>query len=124
MARLSQAEYDRIRGVKTTGNSDVGVAESILAGIGSGIFKIFEGGATLGATLLDLGVDKNRAESVEAFFDDINPFDEIAEATAAGKITELIVNLGFPGGAAFKIGSGLTKATLRAKEAGTYLNKA
>ena len=123
MARLSQAEYDRIRGVKTTGNSDVGVAESILAGIGSGIFKIFEGGATLGATLLDLGVDKNRAESVEAFFDDINPFDEVAEATAAGKITELIVNLGFPGGAAFKIGSGLAKATLRAKEAGTYLSR-
>ena len=52
---------------------DVGVAKSILAGVGSGIFKIFEGGATLGATLLDLGVDKNRAEAVEAYFDEINP---------------------------------------------------
>jgi hypothetical protein len=78
----------------------------------------------LGATLLDLGVDKNRAEAVEAFFDDINPFDEMASATAAGKITELIVNLGIPGGAAFRIGSGLTKATLAAKEAGTYLGRA
>ena len=104
-------------------DKDIGVTKSILAGIGSGIFKIFEGGATLGATLLDLGVDKNRAEAVEAFFDDINPFDEVAEATAAGKITELIVNLGFPGGAAFRIGSGLAKATLRAKEAGTYLSR-
>jgi len=108
----------------TKEKKNIGVTQSMLAGIGSGIFKIFEGGATLGATLLDLGVDKDRAEAVEAFFDDINPFDEMAEATAAGKITELIVNLGFPGGYAFKIGSGLTKATLRAKEAGTYLGRA
>ena len=103
---------------------DIGVAQSIAAGIGSGIFKIFEGAASLGATLLDLGVDKNRAEAVEEFFDNINPFDEAAEATAAGKITELIVNLGIPGGVAFKLGSGLTKAALRAKEAGTYLSRA
>ena len=78
----------------------------------------------MGATLLDLGVDENRAEAVEAYFDEINPFDEMAEATAAGKITELIVNIGIPGGLAFKIGSGLTKATLRAKDAGTYLSRA
>jgi hypothetical protein len=103
---------------------NIGVTKSILAGVGSGIFKIFEGGATLGATLLDLGVDENRAEAVEAYFDEINPFDEMAEATAAGKITELIVNIGIPGGLAFKIGSGLTKATLRAKDAGTYLSRA
>ena len=122
---FTQADLDNLRGVKSkTSKQDVGVAQSILAGIGSGIFKIFEGGATLGATLLDLGVDKNRAEAVEAYFDEINPFDEIAEATAAGKITELIVNLGLPGGAAFKIGSGLTRATLAAKEAGTYLSRA
>jgi len=102
---------------------DTGLATSIAAGLGSGIFKIFEGAATLGATLLDLGVDKNRAEAVEAFFDDINPFDEAAEATAAGKITELIVNIGVPGGLAFKVGSGLTKATLQAKKAGKYLSR-
>jgi len=103
---------------------DIGVATSMLAGLGSGIFKIFEGAATLAATLMDLGVDKDRAEAVEAYFDKINPFDEAAEATAAGKITELIVNIGIPGGIAFKVGSGLTKAALRAKEAGTYLSRA
>jgi len=102
---------------------EYGLSTSILAGLGSGVFKIFEGAATLGATLLDLGVDKNRAEAVEAFFDDINPFDEAAEATAAGKITELIVNIGVPGGLAFKVGSGLTKATLQAKKAGKYLSR-
>jgi hypothetical protein len=102
---------------------DYGLATSILAGVGSGVFKIFEGAATLGATLLDLGIDKNRAEAVEEYFDKINPFDEAAEATAAGKITELIINIGIPGGLAFKIGSGLTKATLKVKEAGTYLSR-
>jgi len=101
---------------------DYGLATSILAGVGSGVFKIFEGAASLGATLLDLGVDKNRAEAVEAYFDEINPFDEAAEATAAGKITELIINIGIPGGLAFKVGSGLTKATLQAKQAGKYLS--
>jgi hypothetical protein len=104
-------------------SKDYGLATSILAGVGSGVFKIFEGAATLGATLLDLGIDRNRAEAVEEYFDKINPFDEAAEATAAGKITELIINIGIPGGLAFKIGSGLTKATLKAKEAGTYLSR-
>jgi len=103
-------------------SDDVGLATSIAAGIGSGVFKIFEGAATLGATLMDLGVDKDRAEAVEQFFADINPFDEAAEATAAGKITELIVNIGIPGGLAFKMGSGLTKAALTAKKAGKYLS--
>ena len=103
------------------GSEDSNWLASMAAGVPSGIFKIFEGVATLGATLMDLGVDKDRADSVEAFFDKINPFDEAASATAAGKITELIVNLGVPGAPAFKIGSGLAKATLRAKEAGTYL---
>ena len=100
------------------GGEDAGWAMSMLAGIPSGIFKIAEGIATLGATLMDLGVDRDRAESVEEFFDKINPFDEAASATAVGKITELIVNLGVPGAPAFRIGSGLTKAALRAKETG------
>ena len=50
-------------------SKDYGLATSILAGVGSGVFKIFEGAASLGATLLDLGVDKDRAEAVEAYFD-------------------------------------------------------
>ena len=122
---LTQAEYEKILGggsSDATKDKDVGLTKSILAGLGSGVFKIFEGAATLGATLMDLGIDKNRAEAVEEYFDRINPFDEAAEATAAGKITELIVNIGIPGGAAFRIGSGLTKATLRAKQAGKYLS--
>jgi hypothetical protein len=120
---LSQEEYNKFLNSNSTKENEVGITQSILAGVGSGVFKIFEGAATLGATLLDLGVDKNRAEAVEAYFDEINPFDEMAEATAAGKITELIINIGVPGGLAFKVGSGLTKATLQAKKAGKYLSR-
>ena len=98
-------------------------ALSMLAGIPSGVIKIAEGAATLGATLLDLGVDKDRAEAVEQYFADINPFDELAQSTAIGKITELIVNIGVPGGLAFKAASGLGKATLRAQQAGKVLTK-
>jgi len=121
MATLGELGIKGIdEGSKTS--SDVNVLTSIAAGIPSGVIKIFEGAATLGATLLDLGVDKDRAEAVEQFFDKINPFDEAAEATTAGKITELMVNIGIPGGLAFKAGSGLTKAALTAKQAGKYLS--
>ena len=105
------------------GGEDAGWARSMLAAIPSGIFKIFEGAATLGATLMDLGVDKDRAEAVEQWFADINPFDEAAGATGIGKITELIVNIGVPGGlAAFKAASGLGRATIAAQKAGKYLS--
>ena len=89
-------------------DEEVGFFESALAGVVTGLWNIPKGVFSLGATLMDLGVDKDRAEAVEAYFDKINPFDQAAEATAAGKITELIVNIGIPGGLAFKVGSGLT----------------
>ena len=104
------------------GSEDSAWYTSMLAAIPSGLFKIAEGVATLGATLMDLGVDKDRAESVEDFFARINPFDEAANATAAGKITELIINLGVPGVPAFNMASGLAKATAAAKQSGKYLS--
>ena len=103
------------------GGEDAGWARSMAAAIPSGIFKIFEGAATLGAALMDLGADKDRVEAVEQYFADMNPFDEAAAATGIGKITELIVNIGLPGGLAFKAASGLGKATLAAKQAGKYI---
>ena len=98
-------------------------ALSMAAAVPSGVIKIFEGTATFGAALLDLGVDKDRVEAVEEYFDKINPFDEVAASTGIGKITELIVNIGVPGGVAFKAASGLGKAALKAKQAGTYLSR-
>ena len=103
-------------------NNETSTIASVLAGIGSGIFKIPEGFFSLGAALMDLGGDTNKVAEVEKFFAGINPFDEAAEATAAGKITELIVNLAVPGGIAFKAGSGLAKSAIAAKKAGKYLS--
>ena len=103
-------------------NSKPNAFVSALAGIASGLFKIPEGFVSLGATLIDLGADTNKAADVEKFFAKINPFDEYAEATTAGKITELIVNIGVPAGMAFKVGSGLAKGALIAKRKDQYLD--
>jgi len=98
--------------------NETGTFQSIMAGLGSGLFKIPEGIFSLGATLIDLGADTNKAADVEEFFAKINPFDEMAAATTAGKITELITNLAIPGGIAFKLGNTAVKAA----KGGKYLN--
>jgi hypothetical protein len=102
-------------------DKEVGTIRSILSGVASGLFKIPEGVVSLGANLIDLGADTNTAAGVEKFFDKINPFDEAAEATTAGKITELIVNLGVPGGIAFKAGRTFAKNALLARQNGKYV---
>ena len=51
---------------------------------------------------MDLGVNSGKAAAVEQWFDDLTEFDEKAEATAAGKIAVALVNIGVPGGIAFK----------------------
>ena len=101
-------------------NNDVSTSASILAGVGSGLIKIPEGVVSLGATIMDLGGDSNYAAQVEKWFDDINPFDEMAEATTAGKLVETFTNLAVPGGIAFKAGSKIAKTALSAKKAGKY----
>ena len=93
---------------------------SFFAGIGSGLFKIPEGLFSLGANLIDLGADTNTAAEVEEFFAKINPFDEYADATAAGKISEVITNLALPVGVAAKVAGTLTKGALAAKKSGKY----
>ena len=61
-------------------DSEVGTFQSIMAGIGSGLFKIPEGLFSLGATLIDLGADTNQAAEVEEYFAKINPFDEMGSS--------------------------------------------
>ena len=86
-------------------NNKVGTFESVLAGIGSGLIGIPKGLFSLGATLMDLGVDSGRAAKVEQWFDDLTSLDEKAEATTAGKLAEVLVNIGVPGGVAFRHGT-------------------
>jgi hypothetical protein len=101
--------------------NQVGTIESVLSGIVSGAIAIPKGLFSLGATLIDLGAGTNKAAEVEQFFDDLTTFDERAEATAAGKITELLVNIGIPGGYGFKLGSKLAEKAINAGRTGTLL---
>ena len=101
---------------------EVGVSSlgSFFSGIGSGLFKIPEGFVSLGANLIDLGADTNTAQEVEEFFAKINPFDEYAEATAAGRISEILTNIAVPVGIAGSVASKLSKGALAAKKSGNY----
>ena len=101
-------------------NNKVGTIESILAGVGSGLLAIPKGFFSLGATLMDLGVDQGRAAKVEQFFDDLTEFDEKAEATTAGRITEALVNIGIPAARGFKVASKMADDAMRAGRNNKY----
>ena len=77
---------------------------------------------SLAAELIDLGADTDTAASVEAFFDKLNPFEEVAEERAAGKLTEALVQIGIPGTYGFKLGQKLASNAIQARKAGTYAN--
>ena len=79
-------------------NSETSAISSAMAGIISGVIKVPEGVISLGAELIDLGFDTNTAVEVEKLFDKINVFEEIADDTAIGRLTEGLVQIGIPGG--------------------------
>tara|TARA_R100001460_G_scaffold520_2_gene2574 strand:- start:61 stop:4104 length:4044 start_codon:yes stop_codon:yes gene_type:complete len=104
-------------------NHEVSQIEAALAGVVSGALKIPEGFVSLGAELMDaFDLTENAAAKVEQVFDTINPFEEIAEQRAAGKITEALVSIGVPAAAGAKIASKLATKALKARKAGTYVN--
>ena len=107
-------------------NNDTAWYTAATAGIASGLLKIPEGVVSLAAELIDLGADTNTAASVEEFFDKLNPFEEIAEERAIGKLTETIVQVGVPGAIGFKaankVARNLTAKAIRAKKANAYAN--
>jgi len=100
--------------------SDISVLQSMLAGVGSGLIAIPKGFASLGASLMDLGAGTNKAAEVEKYFDDLTTLDEQAEATTAGKITETLVNIGFPAVGAYSAGASLASKAFMAGKAGKY----
>ena len=104
-------------------NHEVSQIEAALAGVASGVLKIPEGFVSLGAELMDaFELTENAAAKVEQVFDTINPFEEIAEQRAAGKIVEALVSIGVPAAAGAKIASKLATKALKARKAGTYVN--
>jgi hypothetical protein len=99
-------------------NSERSVITSALAGVVSGAIKVPEGVISLGAELIDLGFDTDLAADVEQMFDKINVFEDIADDTAIGRLTEGLVQIGVPGGIGFKLAS----KAIKAKKAGNYMN--
>jgi hypothetical protein len=116
MASIEEVFYG-----KSSNSNKVGTLESILSGVASGLIAIPKGFFSLGATLLDLGVDSGAAAKVEQYFDDLTEFDEKAEATAAGRITEALVNIGIPGGVGFKVASRMAGDAMKAARNGKYV---
>ena len=115
---LSKIDYNAAEG-----NHEISQLTAALNGIASGILKIPEGFVSLGAEIMDAtGMTTNAAAKVEQVFDKINPFEEIAEQRAAGKILEALVSIGVPAGAGAKLASKLATKALKARKAGTYVN--
>ena len=101
-------------------NNEASWYEAAGAGLVSGVLKVPEGVVSLAAELIDLGADTKTAIEVEKFFDKLNPFEEVAQQHAAGKITEALVSIGVPGAAGFKAATKLADKALKAKKAGQY----
>jgi hypothetical protein len=80
-------------GNKRSPGDDVGFFESALAGVATGLWNIPKGVFSFGAELFDLLGDTNTAKEVEDWFDDVNPFDDEAEARTVGKITQAITQV-------------------------------
>ena len=74
-------------------DDDVGFFESALAGVATGLWNIPKGFVSLGAELFDLVGDTDTAKGVEEWFDEVNPFDDEAEARTIGKITQAITQI-------------------------------
>ncbi len=68
MATLGELLNENTNSTTTDADENSRPNAFVSAGIGSGLFKIPEGFVSLGATLMDLGADTNKAAEVEEFF--------------------------------------------------------
>ena len=109
---------------------DVGFFESALAGVATGLWNIPKGFVSLGAELYDLVADADTAKDVEKWFDDVNPWDDEAEARTVGKITQAVTQIAplavTGAGLGAKLGRdaarGLARKAIAAKKAGKSFN--
>jgi len=94
--------------------------EAGVAGIYSGAIRVPAGVVSFAADLIDLGFDTDLATKLEKIVDEVDPFDEVAEKKAAGKITSALVQVG----SVAKVGSDIAlnafKKAMKAKRAGKY----
>ena len=105
--------------------NDPSIIGSVAAGIATGLIRIPEGAASLFASIYDITNDTETAQGVEEWFDKniynkLGNIDEKAESTTAGKITAALVNIGVPGGLAFRQGTKLANYAIKNANAGKY----
>jgi hypothetical protein len=117
-------EFEPLKLAQEEVGSETNAIIAALSGVASGVIKIPEGVISLGAELIDLGLDTNTAADVEKFFDKLNPFEEIARERAIGRLTEAITQVAIPGGYGFKLATKLADKALKAKKIGNYANLA
>ena len=119
------ADYDPLKLNYAEENSDPSIIGSVAAGIATGLIRIPQGAASLFASIYDITNDTDTAQGVEEWFDkniysNLGDIDEKAEATTAGKITAALVNIGIPGGIAFRQGTKLATHAIKNAKAGKY----
>ena len=117
--------YDPAKLLAAEENSNPSIIGSVAAGIATGLIRIPEGAASLFASIYDITNDTDTAQGVEEWFDEnvynkLGDIDEKAEATTAGKITAALVNIGIPGGLAFRQGTKLANYAIKNAKAGKY----
>jgi len=100
-----EISVDELNKQEAKPEDDVGFFESALAGVATGLWNIPKGFVSLGAEIFDLIGDTDTAKSVEQWFDDINPFDDEAEARTIGKITQAITQIAPLGVGGFALGA-------------------
>ena len=118
-------------GTQSQGSEDVGFFESALAGVATGLWNIPKGFVSLGAELFDMVGDTNMARDVEQWFEDVNPWDDEAEARTVGKISAALgtlVPLVYGGGVKGIVFANkarkIAQEAIKAKKTGKYLGLA
>ena len=115
--------FGQAAAAKKKRKEDTGFITSALAGVYTGLWNIPKGLVSLGAELVDLGLGTESAAGVEKWFDDLNPFDDEAEARTIGRITQALAQIGPVAikGAMLGIKAGkMAQTALAAKKTGSY----
>ncbi len=122
--------YDPRVLIKEEKDSETSLAVSLAAGVGSGLVKIPLGLASVAAEIYDaargegLEPDASAVAALEKFIDEtvvgqvVQGLEDKARDTAAGRITEALVQLGFPAAKGAKIGLGIANKTIQAIQKG------
>ena len=129
---MAVEKYDpySLKGPEKNAADDTNLAVSIAAGIGSGLVKIPLGLTSVAAEIYDavqgegLSVEDSAVARLEQFLDNsvvgdvAQGLEDRARATAAGRITEALVQVGIPAARGAKIAGTIAEKTIKAIKTG------